>query len=804
MRQELYNNDWLFWKDGDSFALVWNVPEYAQKVTLPHDAMIFEKAYAESKNGSNTGSRDGGNYVYVKTFKAIASDLTKRHVLKFEGSYMNTFVYVNGQLAGKNHNGYTSFYVPIHDFLHEGDNEIRVQVRNAAMSNSRWYSGSGLYRDVYHLTSDDLYIAETGSCVKTLALEEDLATLEVSVPVRNGSSRAKDAQLDLVIKDENGETVQKDSRPYLIKAGEELPIITRLIVTDAKAWSTQTPTLYHLEVSLRDGEEERDRDSRSFGIRTISVDSKRGLRINGQVTNLRGACIHHDSGLLGAATYDIAERRRVRLLKEAGFNAIRMSHHPAAPALLKACDELGMYVMDETFDMWTRFKGDFDYSLIFEEQWRNDVTSMVTVDYNHPSVILYSIGNEIPEIATPHGAHLAKEIHDHIKSLDETRPTLAGINGVFASSDGIPQILRDVAAEKEARGEEVVGNVNDFMTMMGTSMDQIVIHPIVSENLERATAATDIAGYNYMTARYEGDSQTYPNRVMVGSETYPPEIARNWALVERLPSVIGDFTWTGWDYIGEAGVGVPAYNRGEGGFGAQFPCQLAYCGDIDITGVRRPLSYYREIVFGLRKAPYIAVQKPEHYGKHLIKTPWVLSDAIHSWNWSGFEGKPIIVEVYAAGDEVALYLNDTLLEKKVVGQELGCLTCFEIHYQPGVLKAINYSDGTVVGETVLATIDEDRPNLVATVEDNDQLTYVSLSITDQSGQIIPTAEVALQIQVEGGELLGFGTGNPKPNDNYPDSETTTYHGRALAIIQKRDDTATVTVSDKEMITTVTI
>jgi len=666
MKQELFNDDWLFWSDENSFALVWNIPEQAQKVTLPHDAMISETPYAESKNGNNTGFRDGKNYVYVKTFTAEEEDLYRENILKFEGSYMNTFVYVNGQLAGKHHNGYTTFYVNMKDFLHLGENEIRVQVRNGAMSNSRWYSGGGLYRDVYLLSSDLLHVSATGSKIKTVELENDFARIEVSVPIENMKCKGIQFDLKLMVCDKDGKILLVDQRPYYLKAGENNEFKTILSLDKIQAWFAESPTMYRMIVELYQEGDLCDTDTQEFGIRTISVDSKRGLRINGQQTELRGACIHHDSGLIGAATYQVAHYRQVRILKEAGFNAIRMAHNPAAPALLRVCDELGMYVMDETFDSWTRFKGDFDYSLFFEESWKNDVSTMVETDFNHPSVILYSIGNEIPEIGTKHGSRIAKMIHDHIKDIDQTRPTLASINGVFAAGEVIPQIAEDIQKQSQIDQSDLTGNVNDFMTLMDTSMDKIVVHPLISQRLDLATASTDIAGYNYMSARYELDAKEHPNRVIVGSETYPPEIARNWSLVKKLDSVIGDFTWTGWDYIGEAGVGIPAYNWGEGGFGARFPCQLAYCGDIDITGVRRPLSYYREIVFGLREKPYIAVQKPEHYGKKLIKTPWVLSDSIRSWTWPGFEGHPIVVEVYAPGDEVALYLNDQLIEKKLL------------------------------------------------------------------------------------------------------------------------------------------
>ena len=804
MKQELFNDDWLFWYDENSFELVWNIPEQAQKVTLPHDAMISETPYAESRNRNNTGFRDGKNYVYVKKFIVEEEDLYKENILKFEGSYMNTFVYVNGQLAGKHHNGYTTFYVNMRDFLHMGENEIRVQVRNGAMSNSRWYSGGGLYRDVYLLSSDLLHVSAIGSKIKTVELENEFARIEISVPIENRKCKGIQFDLQLMVCDKDGKILLVDQRPYYLKGGENNEFKTILSLDKIQAWSAESPTMYRMIVELYQEGDLCDTDTQEFGIRTISVDSKRGLRINGQQTELRGACIHHDSGLIGAATYQVAHYRQVRILKEAGFNAIRMAHNPAAPALLRVCDELGMYVMDETFDSWTRFKGDFDYSLFFEESWKNDVSAMVETDFNHPSVIMYSIGNEIPEIGTKHGSRIARMIHDHIKDIDQTRPTLASINGVFAAGEVIPQIAEDIQKQNQVDQSDLTGNVNDFMTLMDTNMDKIVVHPLISHRLDLATASTDIAGYNYMSARYELDAKEHPNRVIVGSETYPPEIARNWSLVKELTSVIGDFTWTGWDYIGEAGVGVPAYSWGEGGFGAQFPCQLAYCGDIDITGVRRPLSYYREIVFGLREKPYIAVQKPEHYGKELIKTPWVLSDSLRSWTWPGFEEQPIIVEVYAPGDEVALYLNDQLIEKKATSEELDYLTKFEIIYQKGCLKAVNFKDGHMISEDILMTADETIAHLQGRVEENGDLTYISYSIEDKSNNLIAHKKMDLCINVIGAELLGFGTGDPKPSGKYNTDRTSTFNGRALAIVRKFKQNAQVIVTSENMTMDLTI
>ncbi|MDD7177630.1 MAG: glycoside hydrolase family 2 TIM barrel-domain containing protein [Lachnospiraceae bacterium] len=372
--------------------------------------------------------------------------------------------------------------------------------------------------------------------------------------------------------------------------------------------------MYRICSKLYENNELLDENMETFGIRTLSVDPKHGFCVNGKTVKLRGSCIHHDSGILGAATFYDAEYRRVRMLKEAGFNAIRMAHHPAASALLRACDELGMYVMDEAFDMWQRCKSDHDYGLFFDECWEKDVEAMVRKDFNHPCVVMYSIGNEIPEIGTDHGAKMCHDISEKIKESDPTRYTLASINGIFAASDVIQGIVAELLNEQEAAGE-ISGDVNNFMAVMDANTDKIVVHNEITKRLDKACAYTDIAGYNYMTARYELDGRIRPNRVIVGSETYPPAIAKNWELVESLDHVIGDFTWTGWDYLREAGIGVPAYQFGEGGFSAVYPCMLAYCGDIDITGHRRPASYYREIVFGLRQTPYIAVQNPYQYGK---------------------------------------------------------------------------------------------------------------------------------------------------------------------------------------------
>lgn len=804
MIEQKWNEDWKFWVDKDSFALVWDIPEIARDITLPHDAMIEKPANPDSLNGGNTGFRDGDVYTYVKMLHAPEEYKEKTVTLKFEGVYMNAFVYVNGQLAAKSPFGYTTFYAPLNDFLKYGeDNEIRVQVRAGAMTNSRWYSGAGIYRDVYLLESGLTHIVPEGVQVKTENADDAYATLKVATELENKTAVSQDLVIETVIKDNEENVVAKECTFATIFAGENRTLQQRILVDNPKLWSADNPKLYTFETKVYENTEAKellDEAVDTFGIRTLAVDAKRGFRVNGKSVNLRGGCIHHDSGLLGAATYEDAQYRQILKMKEAGFNAIRMSHHPMAPAMLRACDEIGMYVMDETFDMWNRLKSNYDYGLYFQEWWEKDVTAMVRKDYNHPSVILYSVGNEIPEIGTDKGAQTCQEISDKIRSLDDTRYTLASINGVFAAGDAVDQIVADVAANLSAE-DKIDGNVNDFMSLMDAHMDEIVVHDAISKRLEKACAGIDVAGYNYMTARYEKDGETYPNRVIVGSETYPPEIARNWDLVERLPHVIGDFTWTGWDYIGEAGVGIPAYKWGEGGFGAGFPAQLAYPGDFDITGFRRPASYYREAVFGLSKKPYIAVQNPTHYGEFLIKTPWVISDSTANWNWNGMEGKPAIVEVYAQGDEVELFLNETSLGKKPAGKEAGFRTLFETTYEPGTLVAVSYENGQEIGRNELATAGAERvlaveQEVYAGLKHSEQeLVYVQVEMRDQNGVLAADDNQKITLSVDGEvEVLGFGSGNPKPNYNFNEGVTELFGGRAQIIIKKPEEDVTLTVT----------
>jgi len=715
MKTIRFNENWKFWEVTNSFALNWAPPEDARILDLPHDAMIEVPQDPDCKAGANTGYRKGGVYSYSKSFYADNPDRT--YILKIEGAYMNAFVYVNGQLAAKRPFGYSVFYVPMNRYLEFGrDNEIRIQVRSGAEPNSRWYPGTGLYRDVYLLESGSMYIKPDSVMIKTLSCNKDTASLNISALIANRSEEEK-LSLEINIQDAAGKAVfngrvpvedchindlsasELSTTPLMMAfdnsdapCNEYFPADTDIQIRKPLLWDADLPNLYTCTLNLRSNTGKiLDTHTDSFGIRTLSVNAEEGFRVNGKEVKLRGACIHHDSGMLGSKTYEEVHIRQIQKLKESGFNAIRCAHNPAAPALLRACDKVGMYVMDESFDIWTRHKSDYDYGLFFEEWWEADVEAMVRNDFNHPSVIMYSIGNEIPEIGTDQGGRIAQNICDVIKSLDDTRFTLASVNGIFSVGDELGKIVADVAADLASQGK-MDGNVNDFMAFMHTYMNDMTSHPIVDQIISVPFLYTDIAGYNYMGSRYDIEHELHPDRVIVGSETGIGDICYNWERVKKYPYVIGDFCWTGWEYLGEAGIGSPNYSNSSNPFGnASFPLQISGTGCIDITGHRLAMSYYREIVFGLRKDPYIAVQDPAHYGEELIHNPWIISDAIGSWSWSSYTGKPVVIEVYSGGDEVELFKNGVSLGRKPAGEAAGYMTIFETTYEPGTLKAVTYT-----------------------------------------------------------------------------------------------------------------
>jgi beta-galactosidase len=792
MIRESFNTNWLFRKEDNL-----NEKQVIGPITLPHDAMLQEKRDPKARNGYNTGYFPGGVYHYSKTFLAPEEYRNKNVTFEFEAVYMNSEVYINRQLAGGRPYGYSNFYIVADSFLKYGqDNEIEVVVHNENEPNSRWYSGSGLYRNVKILVGSLLHILPDGVIITTKEIQDQQAVVEVATTIVNNEKETRGVRIVTEFRGKNGKIPVADDVIAMVAGNETTTVRQTVSILNPALWSVDSPNLYTCLMKIVDGEYVIDEDKETFGIRMLALDSKNGLRINGEVIKLRGGCMHHDNGVIGSCTLEAAEDRRVRLMKESGFNAIRSAHNPMSKAMLDACDRHGMLVMDEFSDVWIRNKTKYDYALYFRDWWERDIRAMVDKDYNHPCVVLYSIGNEITETALPEGVDYSRELAEKVRSLDHSRFVINSINGWLSYYTTLRQKGSKKNKVEETQKTEVDENekttsavINPMMNLLNKAMDFIASLPGVDNCTKDAYATVDVAGYNYMAGRYEKDGKRYPERVICGSETFPPEIAKNWRLVKKLPHVIGDFSWTGWDYLGEAGLCTWQYGDNQALF-KPYPYILADSPMIDITGHRGTQSYLHEIVWGLRKEPYIAVQPVNHYGEKPSKSVWRGSNAIDSWTWNGYEGKGAVVEVYADADIVELFLNGKSLGKKPAGDNHNFKAVFKTIYQSGELTAVSYAKGgKEIGHTTLKTASQQlhlhvHPEVSKLRADGADLAYVNIILADENGIVKPLADHKVTVHVEGaGSLMGLGSANPFTEESFTDAEHTTYNGRALAVVR---------------------
>ena len=791
MRRIPFNDAWTVGSTSNSFAeLIAGSGSEPAQVTLPHDAMIGNERSPTGRPA--TAYFPSGNWAYSKSFEVESEDRGGAVFLEFEGVYRDVRVRVNDTLVAHRPGGYSGFTAQIDHVLRFGErNEVKVEAR--AHDDSRWYTGGGIYRSVWLLQGERVHLVPGGLRVLAPEIDDDVATLAVSAEVRNQSTASSSAVLRLEVLDAEDTVVAGAEAPVTTVPGDVLVARQRLCVRAPHRWGPDDPYLYRCRATLRDGEKVLDEEWATFGIRSLTADPVRGLRLNGEPVFLRGACVHHDNGPLGAATIARAEERRVELLKEAGFNAIRSAHNPLSRPMLEACDRLGVLVMDEAFDMWTQPKSEHDYALRFPDWWEADVEAMVRKDVNHPSVILYSIGNEIPEAGTPMGARVGRALAEKVRALDPTRLVTEAVSGLLVGGAALFAQLAEGRTREADEPDEGTG-VNTAMTQIADRLNDLMNSPIVAENSAQTASYLDVVGYNYMETRLATDGELYPNRVIVGSETHPSAIDRGWAAVRRHPHVIGDFTWTGWDYLGEAGIGRTVYGSaggtsGIGGFHGEYPWRTAWCGDIDITGHRRPQSYYREIVFGLRTDPYVAVLRPEHHGAVAAGTPWSWTDVVSSWSWPGHAGAPVTVEVYADADEIELFVNGISAGRQPSGPAQRYRSAFETTYEPGLLEAVAWRDGAEIGrmairsatEPVLLQAAADRTVIAA---DPGDLAFVTLQLVDEDGVLHVTRDRPVEVEVDGpGVLQALGSANPCTEEGFSGPHCTTFGGRALAVVR---------------------
>jgi beta-galactosidase len=694
--------------------------------------------------------------------------------LEFEGVYMNAEVTVNSQLVCLQPYGYSSFIVDLaHCLAYGQDNTVGVVANNTAQPNCRWYSGTGIYRHVWLRLGGGIHIPPWGVFVSTPIAGTDVSVVQAATELAGLSGGLDGAVLRSTIIDAQGGIVAQAQMPARLPSHQQT-----LLVRDAQLWSVDEPNLYTLLSEVLVDGAVVDTETTTFGIRTITADARNGLRINGAPVKMKGGCIHHDHGPLGAASYDRAEERKVELLKSAGYNALRCAHNPPAPALLDACDRLGCLVIDETFDAWTSAKVTNDYHLHFQDWWQRDTAAMVRRDRNHPSVILWSIGNEIFEaLGNPAGAAWSRRQADYIRSLDNTRLVTSGVMNNFI--------------EEAASGEPG-----------GTFKMKPPPEDPLKDRWARQTAdfirPLDVAGYNYMAQRYEVDQARFPNRVIAGTETWGHLMHRFWAETERLPNVIGDFVWTAIDYLGEAGGGAVNFEGKVAFGGAPFPYHTSGIGDFDICGFKRPQSSYRDLLWGVRTAPFIAVLDPQHHGKPMGFTPWAWEPVLDTWTFPGQEGKLAQVDVYAMDEEVEVLVNGVSAGRKPAGAACQNKASFDVVYQPGVIEAVGYSGGRETGRHRLVTASEpaalslsaDRAEIQAGCGD---LAYVAIEVLDRAGVPVKHGEPVIHVEVSGaGELIAIGSGNPESDERYVGDQHKAYHGRLLAIVRSAAQAGDIT------------
>ena len=790
-REHSFNNNWKFIRDSISGAEQVDFDDSKWlNIDLPHDYSMMDLpgedaddqigAFSKKSpgNGNSTGHVIGGTGWYRKTFVIDKAGKGKTAILNFDGVYMESEVWVNGKKAGIHKNGYTPFWFDITTFLNEPGktNVIAVKVENNGR-NSRWYSGSGIYRNVHLVLKQPVHVAEWGVNITTSEINNNSAIASVEVYVQNAMEKVAEADITINIKDKDGELINRITENVNIKGQNQNGIKQQIQVQNPILWSVESPNLYNAEIIIEMNDKIIDRYNQPFGIRSIEFSAEKGFLLNGKQVLLKGACVHHDNGLLGAAAFDRAEERKVEILKANGFNTIRFSHNPPSEKFLNACDELGMLVVNEFTDMWEAYKNPLDYSQFFNEWWNHDLTNMVLRDRNHPSIIMWSIGNEINDNEESNRLRIGKQLAERVRMLDSTRAVTQAITPFF--------------------------------------------YPEGWETTAPAFEILDVCGYNYSVEKFETDHELYPQRIMYSSESYPKDAYDYWQKVEKFPYVIGDFVWTAMDYIGEVAIGgtsyVPSSELGKlfsGNFEgvklpkginifdiqskgpSLWPNYLAECGDIDITGEKRVQMLYRDILWDNSKLE-ICVHEPipEGFAEHLGGWGW--PKEYQSWNWEGNEGQPLQVRVFTKAPHVKLELNGEIVGEKNLSTEDKFIAVFEVPYQPGELKAIAYENKVEFVSKVLKTAGDitsikltaDRKEIRA---DRNDLAFVKIEVIDKNGQLVPKGSIQLKLSVSGnGELVASGNANPKDMKSVNREVIKTFNGMAQAIIRPYEEKGSI-------------
>ena len=757
-----------------------------KEVTLPHDAMQEEKRDPAAGSGSAGGFYPGGRYTYCREMRLSEGDLCRHYTLEFEGVYKDAKVYVNDQYAGGCAYGYLPFAVEMDAFLKSGANEIRVETDNALQPDSRWYTGAGIYRPVWLCVEEDIRFVRGSIRIETVSLDPARILVKaahtggsLTVEVREPATGGIAASGAGVNADAAGGAGDPGSAAVTDRIG--------LTVPQARLWDADDPYLYDVVLRLSDGERIVEEVCIPFGIRMLSW--KGGFFVNGKKTLLKGGCIHHDNGILGACEYPESADRKIVRLKEAGFNAIRSAHNPCSEAILSACDRHGMYVMDETWDMWGRKKNPYDYASVFAEHYREDIRAIVERDCVHACVVMYSIGNEVSEPAWPEGVELAREMVDLFHSLDSTRPVTGGMNLMIIKNAAKGNaVYKEDGGLSESQSPDMSGMNSTMFNMIasatGSSMNKSANGKKADALVSPVLDLLDICGYNYSSGRYREDLRLHPDRLILGSETFPQDLSENWEMVRQLPNLVGDFMWTAWDYLGEAGLGAWSYEKDAKGFSKPYPWLLADAGAYDILGNPTGELLRAKGIWGESGVPQIGVRPCSHPGGKLIRAAWRGTNALPSWSWSGCEGNKTAVEVYTTADTVILELNGKRVGKKKAKKNCAV---FKLRYQPGTLTAIACdASGNEIGRSGLKSA-QGPVSVVLSPEKKEaragEICYIDIQMADPGGTVDSNCDERIELSVSGGELLGAGSANPKTEDSFRGAQMTTWYGRGLAVVR---------------------
>jgi beta-galactosidase len=751
-RRLLFVEDWKFSLGDDSTA---GAPDYSDQnwrmLDLPHDWSIEGRIDRQNPTGQPGGYFPAGIGWYRKHFHAPPSWRNKRVSVYFEGVYMNAEVFINGHSMGVHPYGYTSFSHDLTPHIRlNGENVLAVRVDNSLHINSRWYSGSGIYRPVRLIVTEPVHVSPWGVFITTPDVSPENAIAVIKTLLKNETDDPQTVVVSARVTDRNGKTEGTEEITVELPAGIEREVSQTVPIRRPMLWTPETPRLYHAQIVLRQGRRTVDAVRTDFGIRSLKFSPGNGFQLNGKTVKLNGGCVHHDNGCLGAAAFDRAEERKAELLKAAGFNAVRTAHNPPSEAFLDACDRLGLMVIDESFDCWKTGKNPHDYASFFNDWWRRDLESMVMRDRNHSSIVMWSIGNEIIERTNPEAVETAKMLAGCIRQLDPTRP------------------------------------VTSAMTTWDQGWE--IFDPLM--------AAQDVCGYNYQMSRATSDHERVPTRIIVQTESFPRDAFSNWSMVQDHNYIIGDFIWTAIDYLGESGIGRTFYPGEPGGESWEndlYPWHASTCGDIDMTGWRKPVSHYRSLLWNETEKLYMAVREPDPDDGEIKETLWSVRPVRESWTWPGHDGKDIKVEVVSKYPAVRLYLNDQLIGERPTMRMQEYKAVFTLPYVPGQLKATGVENGREVESAVLKTagppacirLAADRSRISA---DGQDLSYVRVEITDKDGIIQPDAGNRLHFSVSGpGVIAGMDNGNGKDPDPYTGTERNAFHGRGLVVIRSTRD-----------------